>query len=164
MPEVSSHTSQRPTNPAVSRLGALVGAWQMSATVGGQDIGGTAHTTFAWLEDGAFLVQHADAELDPSVPDEWAANSPVPVTTITGLDDAAGTYSQLYADGRGVFRIYQMTFEDGVWRLWREAPGFHQRFEAIFSDDGATITGRWESSRDGTEWSPDFEVTYTRSD
>ncbi len=32
--------------------------------------------------------------------DEWAANSPFPVTTITGLDDTTGTYSQVFADAR----------------------------------------------------------------
>jgi hypothetical protein len=161
---MSSHTSQRPTNPALARLGAFVGTWQIEASVGGQTVGGTAHTTFAWLEDGAFLVQHADAEPDQSLPEDWAANSPFPVTTITGLDDATGTYTQLFADARGVFRVYHMTLQDGVWRIWREAPGFHQRFEAVFDDDGATITGRWEMSQDGTHWSPDFDVTYTKTD
>jgi hypothetical protein len=30
------------------------------------------------------------------------------------------------------------------------------------SDDGNAIAGRWESSSDGSNWKPDFDLTYTR--
>lgn len=55
-----------------------------------------------------------------------------------------------YADARGVFRVYQMSLGDHVWKMWREAQGFFQRFTATFSDDDNTITGYWEGSRDGS--------------
>jgi hypothetical protein len=29
-------------------------------------------------------------------------------------------------------------------------------------DDSDTITGRWESSSDGSDWNHDFDLTYTR--
>jgi hypothetical protein len=35
----------------------------------------------------------------------------------------------LYFDSRSVSRIYQMSLSAGVWKLWREAPSFAQRFE-----------------------------------
>lgn len=54
----------------------------------------------------------------------------------------------LYADARGACRVSRMTLSDGVWKIWREAPGFFQRFTATVSGDGKTITGRWEGSRD----------------
>jgi hypothetical protein len=148
-------------NPVLRRLDALVGEWEMHASVGGQPMG-RSHTAFEWLEGGAFLVQHADAEPDETTPPEWVANSPLPLTTIIGLDDSAERYCMLYADARGVFRVYQMSLSDGVWKLWRDAPGFFQRFTGTFSGDGKTISGRWEGSRDGSNWEYDFDVTYTK--
>ena len=69
---------------------------------------------------------------------------------------------QLYADSRGVFRIYRMTLTESEWRLERAAPDFHQRFVGVFRDDGRTIDGRWESSPDGTTWELDFPITYRK--
>ena len=50
----------------------------------------------------------------------------------------------------------------GNWRKRPESPGFHQRFFGTLSDDGKTITARWEGSPDGTNWTLDFPLTYTR--
>jgi len=152
---------ERAPNSTLRRLDALVGEWEMQVSVGGQSMG-RSQTSFAWLEGGAFLVQHAHADPSEDIPDEWRANSPLPVTTIIGLDDSAATFSMLYADARGVFRVYQMSLSERVWKMWRHAPGFFQRFTGTFSDDGKTITGRWEKSSDGSNWEPDFDLTYTK--
>ncbi|TMR99446.1 hypothetical protein [Nonomuraea basaltis] len=79
-----------------------------------------------------------------------------------GLDDATEEFTMLYADARGVHRVYRMTFTDGEWRIWRAAPGFHQRFTGTLSSDGDTVEARWEMSRDGVTWNVDFELTYRR--
>jgi hypothetical protein len=63
---------------------------------------------------------------------------------------------------RDVARIYQMSLEGGVWKMWRAAPGFSQRITGTFSDDGNTITCHGELSRDGSNWEQDLDVTYTR--
>jgi hypothetical protein len=60
-----------------------------------------------------------------------------------------------------------MTFSDGVWTLLRESPDFSpldfsQRFTGTFSDDGDSIIGRWEISRDGSPWERDFDLSYFR--
>ena len=55
-----------------------------------------------------------------------------------------------------------MTLSDGVWKIWRDAPGFNQRFTGTLSDDGNTITGQYEFSSDGTTWSKDFDLTYRK--
>jgi hypothetical protein len=68
----------------------------------------------------------------------------------------------LYADKRGVARIYRMRMEEGVWRMWRDSPGFSQRMTGTFSADGNTISVRGELSRDGSDWEPDLDVIYTR--
>jgi hypothetical protein len=57
--QANPQTSQ--PNPALAQFAAFVGEWQWQAAVGGQPIG-RGRTVFAWLERGAFLVEHSDAE------------------------------------------------------------------------------------------------------
>ncbi|MFC0505405.1 hypothetical protein [Micromonospora costi] len=147
-------------HPALARLDALLGRWTVQPKVDGLGVG---WTDFSWIENGMFLRQFADAEpLPADAPRAWRENNPLPVTSLIGLDEAGEEFSVLYADARGVHRVYRMTFADGVWRMWREAAGFHQRFTGTLSPDGDTIDARWERSEDGADWQLDFEVTYRR--
>jgi hypothetical protein len=146
---------------ALRKLDVLIGRWELEPMVEGRSMG-TGHTVFEWLEGGAFVRQTADADTPPDDP-EWRANSPLPTVVIIGLDDADGTFTVLYSDARDVFRVYRMTLEDGVWRQWRAAPGFHQRFTGAISEDGATITAMWEFSSDGESWRKDFDLVYRRT-
>ena len=60
-------------------------------------------------------------------------------------------------------RIYHMSFAVSVWRMWREAPGFWQRFECTVSSDSATLAGHWDmSTDDGSTWERDFDIRYFR--
>lgn len=73
-----------------------------------------------------------------------------------------------YFDSRGVARIYQMSFVDGVWKLWRDTADvspldFARRLVATFSSDGKTIDGRWESCHDDATWEDDLRITYRRT-
>ncbi len=86
---------------------------------------------------------------------------------IIGPDRDGDGYLQHYFDSRGVARLYEMTFGDGVWTLRRDSPDFSpldfsQRFTGEFSDDGNTIAGRWEIAKGGPNFELDFELTYTR--
>ena len=47
---------------------------------------------------------------------------------------------------------------------WHDS-GAHlvQRFTATISDDGDTITGRWEKAPDGRTWETDFHLTYRKA-
>ncbi|MGA7922992.1 MAG: hypothetical protein WCA77_03350, partial [Thermoplasmata archaeon] len=69
----------------------------------------------------------------------------------------------LYSDDREVSRVYRMTLARGVWRIWRVAPGFSQRFEARFTNKGRTIRARWKRSTDGKAWVHDFDLTFTKA-
>ena len=109
-------------------------------------------TTVERLEGGPFLVVRGGMD-NPDFPSLHA---------IIGGDATTGEYSMLYFDSRGVSRIYHMSLSKEVWKLWREAPGFFQRFTGRFSDDGNTITGCWEKSSDGSDWELDFDLTYTK--
>ena len=55
-----------------------------------------------------------------------------------------------------------MSLKNGVWKMWRNAPGFSQRFKAVISNDHYTMTGEWEESNDGKKWEHDFDVRYSR--
>ena len=99
----------------------------------------------------AFLIQrwHYD---HPEIPDAIA---------VIGVTD--GQLSMHYFDYRGVYRVYAVSLEEDEWRFWRDAPGFSQRFTGILSDDGNTITGQGQLSRDGSAWEDDLAITYRRS-
>ena len=83
---------------------------------------------------------------------------------IFGTDDTTGECSMLYFDERGVSRRYEVSIKGNVWRWWRNAPGFSQRFVGTIAADGRTIDGRGELSRDGTKWEGDLQLIYTRTD
>jgi hypothetical protein len=147
-------------HPALDRLDLLVGRWTVQPKVEGV---GAAWTEFAWTDDGLFLRQVADADpAPPDAPDEWRDHAPFPTTAMIGLDDVADEFTMLYADARGVHRVYRMRFDDREWLIWRAAPGFHQRFVGAVSPDGDAVDGRWEMSSDGTTWRLDFGISYRR--
>jgi hypothetical protein len=144
--------SESKDTAARERLEALVGEWAMQAgPPEGPPWPGEGRLTFAWMEDAPLLVQRWHVDL-PQAPGGVA---------VIGCDGKTGRYHQLYTDDRDVQRIYEMSLADGVWKLWREGEPFAQRFTGTFSEDGGTITGRWEIAEDGT-WRTDFDVTYTK--
>ena len=145
-------------NPALERLNRLVGTWKIEITAMSFHPDPLAvargQASFSWLEAGAFLLQKTEV-----------TNSDFPRgTSIIGADDSAGTYTMLYFDSRGVSRIYQMSLEGDTLKLWRDFPGFSQRFIGTFGDLDNRITARWEKSSDGSNWEHDFDITYMKSE
>ena len=109
-------------------------------------------TTFEWLVGGGYMIQRAQME-DPAFPGG---------VMVVGPRAAGGDVVQHYFDSRGVARIYEISPEDGVLRLWRDDADFAQRYTGRLSSDGATIDGAWERSDDGVAWVPDFDLTYRK--
>jgi hypothetical protein len=149
---------QRAGNPGIDALEAFIGEWSLGADFPNApptDVRG--RVVFEWLSGEQFLVQRWEVPL-PEAPDGIA---------IIGFDRGRETFLQHYFDSRGVVRVYEMSFSDGLWKLWRTTADFSpldfsQRFTGTFSDDGQTIDGRWEISDDGTSWELDFDLTYTK--
>lgn len=108
--------------------------------------------TFEWLEGGQFLIMRSFVE-DSRVPE---------MIGIIGVDASGEGLVEHYFDSRGVSRVYQMSLRDGIWRVWRDAPGFSQRSEGSFSDDSKTIKVRGELRRDDVTWEYDWEQSYTK--
>lgn len=148
----SKHEASIP-NPALKPLSFLVGEW---TTVGTHGLvpGTTYHgrTSFEWLEGGAFLIMHSEID-EPDIPSGIA---------IFGSDNDLGEYFMLYFDERGVSRRQDVSLRDNVVKWWRNAPGFSQRNTLTIADDGMTIIGKGELSRDGISWEKDLDLTYTR--
>jgi hypothetical protein len=156
------------TEPALEQVDRLVGTWTTEAThpaLPSVVVHGT--TIIEWLEGDRFLIHRARTD-HPDFPD---AISIIGITEHDRVDNepkkdppAAGDpgLSMYYFDSRGVFRIYQMTIDDEAWRLWRDAPGFSQRFIATFADGGDTVTGRWQLCSDDIHWDDDLQISYRR--
>ena len=142
---------------SLETLQPLVGTWDVSVTFPGAEPAGGATTEFEFMEGGRFLVQRWTVPV-PEAPDGIA---------VIGYDEGRATLLQHYFDTRGVARVYEMGFEDGLWTLERTTPdfselGFWQRFEGRLSDDGNVITGAWQICHDEATWEHDFDMTYTR--
>jgi hypothetical protein len=142
------------TNPALKELEIFVGNWDMeisgAAFLPDPQTKVHAPTYFKWIEDGGFLVMQQGEEGVPQA------------TWLIGRDEATELFKVFYFDERMVSRIYEMSFKNGEWRIWRDAPGFSQRFKAVVSKDHNTITAEWEKSKDGSHWEHDFNLKYTR--
>ncbi|MGH9277905.1 MAG: hypothetical protein ACRD12_07335 [Acidimicrobiales bacterium] len=147
-------------SPALAALDLFVGEWSMAAGFENMPtpVDVDARVTFEWLTGDHFLVERWTVPI-PEAPDGIA---------LIGLDPSDdGGYLQHYFDSRGVARVYKMTVQDKVWRLWRDDADFspldfRQRFTGTISDDGQTITGAWEICHDGTTWEHDFALSYTK--
>jgi hypothetical protein len=138
--------------PWLDDLGLLVGEWETYAQWPG-DPPGTSRglATFEWLDGGFYVLQR------------FCADNPLLPGGVAIIGAAAdGAFTQRYYDSRGVHRVYSMALNGGVWRLWRDAPWFWQRYTATVGAGGATITGAWELSRDGLTWTHDFHLSYRR--
>jgi hypothetical protein len=138
--------------PPLELLGALAGTWTTEGAhplLPAAAIHGGA--TFEWLDGERFLIMRSHYD-HPEIPDAIA---------VTGVVD--DQLSMHYFDSRGVHRIYSVSMTPGTWRFWLDAPGFSQRFTGTFSEDGNTITGRGQLSRDGAGWEDDLALTYRKN-
>jgi hypothetical protein len=135
------------------RLSPLVGAWNVTLRWSEEThrlIGGPreveARATIRWLRQGAVL----HFRMGPS---HW----------FIGGDESSGQYCVLYTDDRPTSRVYRMSFARGVWRIWRDAPGFRQRFEGRVDEGGRRIEAHWDKAEGRRAWVRDFDMTFVRS-
>jgi hypothetical protein len=151
--------TQAAPNPALAGLQPLIGRWAVEIVwsdethklVGGPSrIKGVAG--FEWCDGGRFLRHTIGAGDAP--PAHW----------MIGRDENSGEFTALYADSRGVSRVYTMSLAGDVWKIWRSAPGFHQRFAGRIGSDQRSIVAQWEKSANGADWQVDFDLTFTKTD
>jgi hypothetical protein len=144
-------------NPALKRLDILVGEWDMEISEVSflPDPTTRVHgrASFEWIEAGSFLLGHSSTDI----------GMPPSAVEVIGCDETAETYTMLYSDSRGVSRVCEMMLKDGLWKVWRNSPGFSQRFTGTFSSDGTIIAASWEKLVDGVNWEHDFDIRYMKT-
>ena len=142
---------------SLESLSALAGAWAYEMTH--QALPGTVipgASTFELLDGGKFLILRERVD-HPEFPGSSLA--------VIGGDDDLRMH---YFDSRGVVRILELSISGRVWTFVRDKPDFspldfHQRLTWTLSEDGQTIDGLGEISRDGEQWEEDIRITYRRS-
>jgi hypothetical protein len=137
-------------DPALDPFDVLIGTWDTEATHPTVDAVVPGSMTFEWLEGGHFLVMraHYDHELFPDG------------ISVIGAPETGDGLVLEYFDSRGVRRTYGVSLDDGVLRMWRDEPGFAQRFSATLGHD--RFEGRWQLARTPGDWQDDLEMTYRR--
>jgi hypothetical protein len=141
------------TDPFLSPLAPfdqLIGTWDTEARHQLFDGVVTGHVTYEWLEGRHFVIQrsHNDHELFPDA-----------ICVIGAPEEGDGLLME-YFDSRGVRRTYNISLDDGVLRIWRDQPGFDQRFEATLAPD--VYEGTFQLAETPGEWLDDMTVVYRR--
>jgi hypothetical protein len=156
------------SEPSLRAFNRLLGTWTTEAThpaFPGSVVHGTANVE--WLEGERFLIHRARTD-HPDFPDSISIIGFADrdrVDNAPGRDPAAAREPQLsmhYYDSRGVFRVYSVGIDAESWRIWRDAPGFSQRFTGTFADGGDSLVGRWQLCTDDSHWEDDLQITYRR--
>jgi hypothetical protein len=130
-------------------LDALIGAWETEAThpaFPGVVVPG--RSTFEWLHGEKFVIQRAETT-HPDFPD-----------SVSVIGDFDGRTEMHYYDSRGVHRIYGLAFDGAELTIWRDDPGFAQRFSGRL--EGDTLHGVWGLCRDGSTWNDDLAVRWRK--
>jgi len=137
-------------DPALEPFDLLIGTWTTQASHPQFDELVAGSTSFEWLEGSRFLVwrSRTDHELFPDA------------ISISGTPEGGGGLLTEYFDSRGVRRTYGVSLEDGVLRMWREQPGFDQRFSATVGPEA--FEGQWQIARTPGDWRADLKVSYRR--
>ena len=140
-------------NPALEPFGVLIGVWKTVGSHGEMpetELRGRA--TFEWFENGAFLIMRSEID-DPRFPSG---------IEIFGSDNVNEEYFMLHFDERGTSRKCDVTFQNNILKWRRDGKDFSQRYTLTITEDGRTIIGKGEMSKDGAVWKKDLDLTYTR--
>jgi hypothetical protein len=148
-------------SPQSRLLNVFLGRW----TVGGRQLEGPvgpaadvrAESTYEWLSGGHYLIHRFDGH----VGDDTAA-----CIELIHHDASRGTYRCETFYDRGQRKDWEVTESGGTW-TWSgdwEMGGTTMRVRctSVFSDDGRTLTARWEHSPDGHNWQPFWELEAER--
>lgn len=144
--------AQKP-NPSLKPLEFLIGKWRTVGAhpqVPGKRLLG--RTSFEPHEGGAFIIMRSEVD-EPGFPDGVA---------IIGSDGAAGRFSMIYFDERGISRIMDVTIgQDTV--TWRHDDSeFAQRL--TITKEGNRLVSKGLMSEKGGPWKDDLSQVFERMD
>ncbi len=137
--------------PDLDVFDVLIGTWTTSATHPTVDDAASDIVAFEWAAGTRFLLAHADND-HPLFPD---------AIHVIGPPEEGDEPVMEYFDSRGIRRTYGASLDDGVLRIWRDAPGFAQRFSATMRPDRFAST--WQVAETPGQWRDDVQMTYRRT-
>ena len=137
-------------DPALAPFDALIGTWATEARHRMVDEVVRGTVTYEWLEGGRFIVQRSRNEHE-LLPD---------AICVIGAPESGDGLVMEYFDSRGVRRTYDIALDDGVLRIWRDKPGFDQRFAATIGRD--EFEGVHQLAETPGEWRDDMRVVHRR--
>src|SRR3954453_8195292 len=130
-------------NGALEPLAPLIGQWRTTGThplIPGTTFHG--RTSFEWHEGGAFVLMRSETA-EPEIPS---------AVVVVGSDDAAGTFTMIYFDERGISRRYAVEVAAGEVCWHRDEAGFAQRMVGTIFADDKRLNVHGTRSHDGGPW------------
>ncbi|HEY0739745.1 MAG TPA: hypothetical protein VGD69_32770 [Herpetosiphonaceae bacterium] len=123
-------------HPALKQFDRLIGDWCIT----GPDVDGTIR--YEWMEGGFFLIQHFDLV-------NFGAR--YQGIEYTGYDEDTATLRSRLMGTDGSRFMYTYGFDGNKMYYWFGEKGADNYSVGTFSDDGNTISGRWQwPNPDGT--------------
>jgi hypothetical protein len=138
--------------PLLEPFNALIGTWATEASHPSVDVVVPGSTTFEWLEGRHFIVQRSRSDRE-EFPDG---------ISVIGAPESGDGLVMEYFDSRGVRRTYAVALDDHVLRIWRNEPGFDQRFSAPLGQ--SSFEGQWQLARTPGDWRNDLTLSFRRLD
>ena len=155
MAQQAIETKITPTEPVegLRSLDVLVGKWNVTLEFKSDPANrGTGWESYEWMDGGFFLVGRFDRT--------FSKEKSHTGMTIFGADVTGKNCLGHFFDNQGNSRIYDVSLRDGVFKL----TGKWERYSGQVSEDGTTISGTWEQSKDGIDWEYLCDITQTKAE
>jgi hypothetical protein len=157
MTESNSTTApQQPPkpDPALKRLDAFVGKWNTQGQIKESPFGPAGKIigtdTYEWLSGGFFLIHRVNVRMGDQ------RNESI---EIIGYDASSKTYPMHSFDSQGNSIVMRASVVGDTWTFTGES----MRFTGAFSDDGKSISGKWEYLSDDSNWHHWMDVKLTKA-
>ena len=143
---IQAYPQSPPPNPDLKPFDRLIGRWKVAG-------GAEGTTTYEWMNGGYFLLQHVELEQDGHVTKGIEI-----IGHLRPFGEAPTTdIHSRYYDSNGDTLDYVYELDGDTLTIWAGAKGAPAFYRGTFSDDGNTLSGRWEYPGGGG-----YESTSTR--
>jgi hypothetical protein len=153
----SNQALQQPPkpDPALKHLDAFVGKWNTQGQIKESPLGPAGKIigtdTYEWFPGGFFLVHRVDVRMGDQ------KNESI---EIIGYDTLNKTYHMYSFDSQGNSIVMQASVMGDTWTFGGES----MRFTGVFSNDGKSISGKWEYLSNDSDWHHWMDVKLTKAE
>ena len=141
-------------DPALKHLEVFVGKWNTEGETTDDQSGAvkkiTGTSTTEWMDGGFFLIQRWDVRIGGEKNTGFE---------IIGYDTSSKAYISHYYHSIGLSQEYQLTVQGNTWRYKSDS----ERCKLVVSDDGNTLSAKWEKLNDDSKWVSFCEMKATRA-